>query len=206
MPLDRDILALRWGATSEQMPLVEQVAAQAQALCEAYTGRRFDLAEDEGDFNRTFYSFQVPRYPIVQVFELRGWLVGQLPGEPDAGPPIAAYRMDKAKGLIWPGGTYGDTVHCRWEGGFATWPYELTWAVTQAADIVWQDTPGGGAPAGSGGGASLGVVKRVSVVGVYSAEIGDTSGTDGGDGWGVLPVEVSDVLDTFRPAAVVGIG
>lgn len=208
MALDPAILKIRWGATDAQMPLVEQVANQAQALCESYTGRLFDLGPDALDFPHVAYSFQVRRYPIVSVEGVWLWQLGQVPAEPDPGAAIAPYRMDRAKGLIWPGvHHWRGVLHIEYTGGYDPWPHDLIWAVTQAADIVWRDTPGGGAAPGSAGGAALGVVKRISVVGVYSAEIGETGGGDGeANGWGVLPAEVTDVLDRYRAAAVVGIG
>lgn len=207
MPLDLDTLKARWGVTGTgQDALVAQVAAQAQALAETYTGRRFDLGEDSGDFEPVAYSFQVPRFPIVSISALHGYATGQLPADPAPGAPITAYRIDKAKGLIWPG--CGGQVHCTWTGGYETWPPDLEWAVTQAADIIWSDTPGGGAAAGSGGGAALGAIKKLSVVGVYSAEIGGADSSGGGteSAWGVLPAEVTAVLDRYMLAAVVGIG
>lgn len=213
MPLDPAILKARWGVTDPALdPLVEQVAAQAQALCETYTGRRFDLADDAGDFEPVNFSFQVPRYPIDSISQLHAWTPGQVPADQVPGAAITSYRADKARGLVWPGAgiSPGFMVHCAWRGGFATWPADLDFAVTAAADIVWSDTPGGGAAAGSAGGASLGAVKKISVVGVYSAELsegGDAGG--GGDGdnqWGVLPPSVTAVLDRYRVAALIGIG
>lgn len=216
MPLDPETLKARWGITGTgQDALVAEVAAQAQAICETYTARRFDLETDSGDFEPVGLSFQVPRWPIVQVTALHGWLAGQLPGAPTPGPPIAGFQMDKARGLVWPGGgnffagAPWRMVHCEWSGGLDPWPPDLTYAVTQAADIIWSDTPGGGAPAGSAGGASVGAIKKISVVGVYSAELAD--GGDGGDAdgnnvWGVLPPPVTAILDRYRPAALIGIG
>lgn len=210
MPLDPDALKARWGITdSSKDALIGQVAGEAQALAEAYTGRYFDLAADEADFQPVNYSFQVQRYPIKQITALHGWLVGQLPADPDPGAPIVAYRLDRAKGLVWPSQAYGfGMVHCAWEGGFETWPPDLNWAITQAADIVWGDTPGGGAPVGSAGGAALGTLKKLSVVGVYTAEIADADAgaADGDNSWGILPPAVTAVLDRYRVAAVVGIG
>lgn len=209
MPLDVETLKARWGiAGTGQDALVAQVAAQAQALAETYTGRRFDAGADAGDFQPVNMSFQLPRYPITKITALHGYQAGQLPGDPVPGTPITSYRLNKVAGLVWPTCPPW-LVHCEWEGGYATWPPDLEWAVTQAADIIWSDTPGGGAPAGSAGGAALGALKKISVVGVYSAEIGtsDSAGdADGNNTWGVLPPEVTAVLDRYRIAAVVGIG
>lgn len=208
MPLDVETLKARWGITgSGQDALVASVAAQAQALCETYCGRLFDFSADAADFQAVHLSFQVPRYPIKKLTALHGYQPGQLPGEPTTGPAIASYRLNKAQGLVWPSCPPA-LVHCEWEGGYETWPPDLEWAVTQAADIIWADTPGGGAPAGSAGGAALGALKKISVVGVYSAEVGggDTAGGGGDNTWGVLPPEVTAVLDRYAAAAVVGIG
>jgi hypothetical protein len=209
MPLDQATLKLRWGITgTDQDALVDQVAEQAQALCETYTGRRFDFGPDAGDFDGVAGSFQVPRYPIKKITKLHAWLAGRLPEDPTEGAGITGYRLNKAHGLVWPGAWHAQ-LHCEWEGGFETWPVDLAYAVTIAADIIWSDTPGGGAPVGSAGGASLGAIKKLSVVGVYSAELseGDSGGgADGDSTWGVLPPTVTSVLDRYRMAAVVGIG
>lgn len=209
MPLDPAILKIRWGISDDSKdPLVEQVAAQAQALAETYTGRRFDLGTDAQDFERVNYSLQVRRYPIVSIEKMHDWLAGQMPALPDEGSPIASYRLDKDKGLIWVA-TRSGVVHVEWTGGYEDWPPDLDWAITQLADIIWSDTPGGGAAAGSGGGTALGQVKKLSVVGVYSVEVGGTdSSSEGGgsEGWGVITPPIAVVLDRYSIAAVVGIG
>ena len=209
MPLDQDILKLRWGIEDDSLdPLVDQVAATAQALAESYCGRMFDFGDDAEDFPGVAQSCQLRRYPIKSITGLFQWQSGSVPGPMTEGTPIAPYGMDPAKGLLWPGGTPGGILHVVYEGGYETWPADLAWAVTQAADILWADTPGGGAPAGSTGGSGLGAIKKLSVVGVYSAELSTDSGAagEGGEAWGVLPMEVTAVLDRYRVAAAIGIG
>lgn len=216
MPLDPDILKLRWGIAPDDHSkdtLVGQVAAEAQALAETYTGRRFDLDDDQEDFERVNYSLQVRRYPIESITAMFPWAIGQVPNDPAPGGGVGPYRIDKAKGLIWPGNrgwADGRVLRVEYRGGFDPWPVDLNWAITQAADILWADTPGGGAAAGSGGGTSLGQVKKLSVVGVYSVEVGSDSsaGADAGQSetWGVLTPPITAVLDRYRIAAVVGIG
>lgn len=210
MPLDPALLKIRWGITDDSKDaLVDQVAAQAQALAETYTGRRFDLDTDAQDFERVNYSLQVRRFPIESIEQLHDWQVGQMPGLPAEGAGIASYRLDRDKGLIWVGTRTG-VVHVEWTGGYATWPPDLDWAITQLADIIWADTPGGGAAAGSGGGTALGQVKKLSVVGVYSVEIGgsdsSSDGSGGSEGWGIITPPIAVVLDRYSLAAVIGIG
>ena len=214
MPLDPALLKLRWGVTDPALdPLVESVAATAQAIAEGYCGRKFDLDDDAEDFPGLSMSCQLRRYPITAITGLWQWLAGHVPGPMTAGNAIALYGMDAAKGLIWPGGTPGGVLHVEYSGGFEIWPADLAWAITQAADILWSDTPGGGAPPGSAGGAGLASIKKLSVVGVYSAELDSGSSSGGGSGgdgapaqWGILPPEITATLDRYRVAAVIGIG
>lgn len=215
MPLDPALLKIRWGITDPALdPLVEQVAGQAQALAETYSGRRFDLMADAEDFPRVTYSFQVRRFPIQSITAIWLWPDGQLPGDPPNGPNIGNYQVDKGKGLVWPGGApaqWPGVMHCEYEGGFAEWPPDLSWAITLIADLIWYDTPGAGAPAGGGGAAALGTIRKLSVVGVYSAEFGESAETgaaaaDGNDTWGILTPPITSVLDRYRLAALVGIG
>jgi hypothetical protein len=215
MPLDPEILKLRWGVTDAALdPLVEDTAATAQAMCESYTGRLFDLADEAEDFSGVVTSLQVKRYPLESVAAIWHWLTGQAPEDPPQGTGIAAYHMDKSAGLIWPGVNpcgWPGVLHVEYRGGYATWPADLKFAVTLAADVIWNATPGGGAPAGTPGEA-LGAYKKLSVVGAFSAELDTAGGGDAGGGsdgdntWGILPPNVTSVLDRYRTAAVLGIG
>ncbi len=210
MPLDPAILKARWGITdAAKDALVKSVADQAQALCETYCGRRFDLDDDVEDFAAVQYSFQVHRWPIASITALSHVPPSQIGGAAPTVRPIAQYRVNAAAGVVEPGeaaGWWAGLVRCEYRGGFEPWPPDLAWAVTLAADLIWAGTPGGGAEVGSTGASQA--IKRISVVGVYSAELagGDAGGSDGDNTWGILPPNVTAVLDKYRHGAVIGIG
>ena len=89
MPLDPAILKARWGVTDPALDaLVQQVADEAQALAETYTGRRFDLEDDTQDFSGARCSLQVRRFPIVTVNAIWHWQTGQLPAAPLQGTVV----------------------------------------------------------------------------------------------------------------------
>lgn len=210
MPLDPALLKARWGlADASKDALVADVAATAQAFAERYTGRRFDLADDVEDFPRVMQSVQVRRYPIESITALWYHRNAQVPTDPPNVIGLNVYQLDAGKGLVWPGsgGTWPGLLRVEYRGGYATWPIDLTWAVTQIADILWAGTPGGGAPAGTVGGQAA--LKKLSVVGVYSAEYdsgGDAGGNSGDNTWGLVPPSATALLDEYRIAGVIGIG
>jgi hypothetical protein len=215
MPLDPALLKIRWGVTDPALDvLVQDIADQAQGLAETYTGRRFDLQADMEDFSNVVRSLQVRRFPIEAITAIWYWQLAQMPEAPPQGTGVISYRLDAGAGLVWPGPnpcTWPGVLHIEYSGGFAKWPADLTWAVTTAADLIWSETPGGGAPVGSTAGA-LGPLRKLSVTGVYTAEydtVAQAVGAGGGDGdntWGILTPQITAVLDRYSIAAVIGIG
>jgi hypothetical protein len=220
MPLDPAILKARLGIAdtdTSQDPVIAAVAVQAQALAENYCDRAFDLADETEEFPDVASSLQLRRYPVSEVTGL--WRMDGQQGTPlvdDHGPDVTSFRIDRARGILWPAG-WGcwlagpaQQLHVEYSGGFDTWPVDLDWAVTAIFDLLWAETPGGGVEAGAGGATAFDAVKRFSVVGAYSVELGssgDASGGGGGDNtWGLLPPSITSVLDYYRRATRIGIG
>lgn len=211
MPLDLATLKARLGITdTSQDAAIEAVAAQAQALCEAYCDRKFDYVDDTETFEEPYVSLLVRRWPIdplvpVVITDEAGRIV-----------PAQNYRLDRARGII-----YGRSVSwaagwafgwcplvVSYTGGLDPWPSDLVWAVTGAFDILWSETPGGGLPPG-GAGAS-GDIKKYSVVGAFSVEaiagaIGEVGANEGG-GWGPLTGPIVRGLDAWRRESRIGAG
>lgn len=218
MLLDLATLKKRLGIPPEDTSkdtTISVVAAQAQALAENYCDRKFDLEEDDETFIGVTLSFQVRRFPLEAVTAI--FAGSDLDAPPPSGNPLATYQTDPAKGLVWPS-RWGQNGHwpvlrCQYRGGYVEAPPDLLWALTQIFDELWAATPGGGLEPGQGGGGAFDAVKRFSVVGAYSVELGSTgdagggSGSGGGDNaWGVLTPASTAVLDGYRRAARIGIG
>lgn len=213
MPLDLTTLKARLGITdASQDEALGAVAAQAQALCEAYCDRKFDLAADVETFEEPGGALLVRRWPIagppalpIEIADEAGRVV-----------PAQNYRVDYARGIIsgravsWvPGWAFGwCPLSVSYVGGLEVWPPDLVWAVTGAFDILWSETPGGGLPAGAAG--SAGDVKKYSVVGAFSVEtvagaVGET-GANEGAGWGPLTGPIVRGLDCWRRESRIGAG
>ena len=221
MPLDPAILKARLGIPTDdtsQDPVIAAVAVQAQALAENYCDRAFDLADETDEFPDVASSLQLRRYPVSEITGF--WRVLRQYGTPladDRGSDVTSYRVDRARGLIWPTG-WGcwsagpaQQFHVEYSGGYETWPPDLDWAVTSVFDLLWAETPGGGVEAGAGGATAFDAVKRFSVVGAYSVELGSSGDASGGGGsgdnsWGLLPPSITSVLDFYRRATRLGIG
>jgi hypothetical protein len=205
MPLDLAVLKERLGidpADTAQDVTITAIAEQAQALCELYCDRKFDLMADKETFLSRGAIFLVRRWPIA----------------PDPPPVITApdltpvfseqWCIDYEKGMIahpdywWGGATIAYT------GGFEPWPPALAWAVTTAFDVLWAESPGGALPPGPP--ASAGNVRRYSVVGAFSVEatsggVGEI-GANEGTGWGPFPASVTRALDSYRRESRIGAG
>jgi hypothetical protein len=211
MPLALDDLKARLGITDDsQDAAILAVAAQAQALCEAYCDRKFDYLADEEETFEAARAFLVRRWPIdpavaVEIVDEQGRVV-----------PSQNYRLNRAQGIIygrsvsWAAGwAFGwSPLTVRYAGGLEPWPSDLTWAVTNAFDILWAETPGGGLPPGGAG--STGDIKKYSVVGAFSVEsVAGAAGEVGaneGDGWGPLTASVTRGLDIWRRESRLGAG
>lgn len=218
MLLDLDKLKERLGiepGDTSKDTTITVVGAQAQALAENYCDRKFDYEEDDETFSGVTLSFQVRRYPIDEIVSITRGDDLDLP--PPNTVPLAVRRTDTAKGLVWPsrwgwGGAW-PVLRCVYTGGFQEAPTDLEWALYQIFDTLWASTPGGGAEPGTIGSGAFDEVKRFSVVGAYSVEMGSTgdvgggSGSGGGDNvWGILTPASTSVLDGYRRAARIGIG
>lgn len=221
MLLDLDLLKSRLGIPADddtKDAVIEMVGEQAQALAENYCDRKFDYGVDDETFPGVTRSFQVRRYPIKSVEKIS---VGTDLDEPDTNhQELTVRRVDPAKGLVWPGsynwagaGGQWPVIHCEYTGGYIEPPIDLYWALSQIFDELWASTPGAGLEPGDVGGGSFDAVKRFSVVGAYSVELGSTgdagggSGSGGGDNtWGILSPGITAVLDGYRRAARIGIG
>ncbi len=206
MPLSLDILKMRLGIAPEDVTrdaIITEVAAQAQALCEDYCDRKFDLMEDVETFGGA------NRWTLL----LRRWPIAADPPLVISGPngviaqPLA-YWIDYDRGMItgwrlgWP------SVTVTYTGGFDPWPPSLNWAVTGAFDVLWSETPGGALPPGPPAG--IGGVRKYSVVGAYSVETnsGDVGevGANAGTGWGPFPASVIRGLESYRRESRLGAG
>lgn len=211
MPLDLDTLKTRLGITdNSQDAALTAVAAEAQALCEDYCDRKFDKAADEETFDQTSGALLVRRWPIDKA---AGVAIEDAAGRP---VPTTNYRVDYARGTIkgrsvsWaPGWAFGwSPLTVSYTGGFDPWPIALNWAVTQAFDVLWSETPGGGIAAGTIGAA--GDVKKYAVVGAFSVEAvagaAGEVGANAGEGWGPLPASITSALDAYRRESAVGVG
>jgi hypothetical protein len=195
--------------------VITLVAEQAQALAETYTDRAFDLMESDEVFPAVTSSFQVRRYPITEITAIA---VGtQLDLPVPSGAAITSYRADAEKGLVWPWpGGYSSgrasPLRCIYTGGYAEAPRDLEWALTGIFDLIWAATPGGALPPGAPGGGAFDTVKKFSVVGAYSVELGSSGdpggGSSGGGGdnnWGILTPVQTSVLDRYCRGSVMGI-
>lgn len=213
MPLDvatlKERLGLDPGDTSQDNAIAA-VAGQAQELCELYCDRKFDHEADEETFDQTAGALLLRRWPVDDTIAVAI--------ADDAGRVVPAqnYRVDFARGAIkgrtvsWaPGWSFGwSPLTVAYTGGFDPWPSSLTWAVTQAFDVLWSETPGGGLPAGAAGAA--GDVRKYSVVGAYSVEttsggVGEV-GANAGEGWGPFPASITSALDPWRRESAAGVG
>jgi hypothetical protein len=223
MLLDLDALKARLGipaSDTSQDATITVLAQQAQALAETYCDRAFDYGPDDETFPGVYSSFQVHRYPIETITEVS---IGTAFDQPVAGgAPVMTRRVDAAKGLVWPFaypsvwvrdwlGPGWPVLRCQYTGGFQTAPIDLGWALTQIFDTLWASTPGAGLPPGQVGAGAFDVVKKISVVGAYSVEMGSTGdashGAGGGDNtWGILSPGITAVLDGYTRAAAIGIG
>jgi hypothetical protein len=221
MPLDPATLKARLGidaSDTSKDAVIDVVAGQAQGLAENYCDRGFDVADQAEDFPNTASSAQLFRYPVTAVTGF--WRLLHQNGVPlaeDRGGDVTIYRLDKARGIVWPGGwgwasNPDAQLHIEYTGGLETWPPDLDWAVTAIFDLLWAETPGGGVEPGAGGATAFDVVKRFSVVGAYSVELGSsgdagsTSGGGGDNSWGLLPPSITSVLDGYRRSTRLGIG
>jgi hypothetical protein len=206
MPLSLDILKLRLGIPPEDVTkdaMITQVAAQAQGLCEDYCDRRFDLMADEETFGGG----------RLMTLLLRRWPIAASPppvitGPNGESPPPLGYWVDYERGMITGPHHCWATVTVAYTGGFDPWPPSLNWAVMNAFDVLWAETPGGalppGPPAGTGG------IRKYSVVGGYSVEttsgeVGEV-GANEGTGWGPFPASVIRGLDSYRRESRLGAG
>jgi hypothetical protein len=221
VPLDVASLKARLGiapgdTTSDAA--IEAVATQAQALCESYCDRKFDLAADEETFEAPTGALLLRRWPIVVDPALDPpALPVSIADEAARVVPAQNYRVDKAHGVIrgrsvsWaPGWAFGwCPLVVTYTGGLDPWPSDLIWSVTAAFDVLWSETPGGGLPAGGAAGAS-GDVKKYSVVGAFSVETvagaAGEIGANAGEGWGPLPASITRGLDAYRRESAVGVG
>jgi hypothetical protein len=220
MPLDVATLKARLGidpADTSQDVAIAAVAADAQALCEDYCDRQFDLAPDSETFRHHDTTMLLRRWPVDLTTPpvVTDW----------SGVDVSAFwSVDAALGALFPaygwyGGPwyYGRTwVDCyqhgpltvAYTGGFDPWPRGLTWAVTIAFDVLWSETPGGMLEPGPPG--QSGNIKKYSVVGAYSVETADAGvgeiGANVGTGWGALPAAVTTALDTYRRESRIGAG
>ena len=123
-------------------------------------------------------------------------------------PPPQDCWIDYERGMI--NGPYHRwaTVTVAYTGGFDPWPPSLNWAVMNAFDVLWAETPGGGLPTGPPTG--TGGVRKYSVVGAYSVEttsggVGEV-GANEGSGWGPFPASVIRGLDAYRRESRLGAG
>lgn len=190
------------------------VAEQAQAIAEAYCDRLFELADDVETFPGVVSSFQVRRYPLVSIAAITPGDALDNPAQ--AGAALASYRTDAAKGLVWTPleavQRLGGVLTCAYRGGYAAAPTGLLWALLRVFDIVWAATPGGGLEPGEVGGGVFDAVKRFSVVGAYSVELGSSSaegsspGGGGDNAFGILGPDETAMLDGYRRAAAIGVG
>jgi hypothetical protein len=202
VPLDPAALKTRLGidpSDTTQDAAIAAIAADAQALCEDYCDRKFDLADDSETFFDCWSTLLLRRWPLdpatPPVITSNGTPVGQ------------EWAADTARGILY-GWPLGLPVTVAYRGGFEPWPSTLTWAVTTAFDVLWAETPGGGLAPGEA--AEGGTVRKYSVVGAYSVET--TSGAPGevganeGEGWGPLPGPVTRALDSYRRESRLGVG
>jgi hypothetical protein len=212
MPLALDDLKIRLGIapgdTTKDAAIVA-VAAQAQALCEAYCDRKFDLAADDELFDCPVGPLLLRRWPLdateVVVADVEGRAV-----------PTTNYVVDRERGIIrgravsWvPGWSFGwSPLRVTYAGGFEPGPPDLTWSVANAFDIIWSDTPGGGLEPGQAGGP--GEVRKFTIPFVYSVEATGGApgevGTNEGSGWGPLSGSVVRGLDIYRRESRLGAG
>jgi len=210
MPLALDDLKARLGITdTTQDAAITAVAAQAQALCEAYCDRKFDWEPDVETFDAA-KTLLVRRWPIDPGVSV------EVDDEDGRTLPVTNYRVDFERGIItgktvtWsPGWAFGwSPLTVSYVGGFDPWPPDLVWAVTNAFDILWAETPGGGLDPGQAG--SAGDVKKYSVVGAFAVETlagaAGEVGTNEGGGWGPLSGSVIRGLDVYRRESRIGAG
>lgn len=203
--------------TSQDVNLTAAMAVSLGAA-EAYCDRKFLLADDAEAFRgHLLPGFNVRRWPLVELLGL-----GPLPPPavlaPDLEPVPDGWRMDAARGIVYPWGGVGVfaavgsvPVPAGYAGGFTLayrggydpeeLPAELEAALWMTFDNVWRVTPGWGAAAGSAGGP----VKAFSIDGMTiqydSAAAGGAAaapGQRGPVGWGLLPVNAIGILDFYR--------
>jgi hypothetical protein len=205
MPLSLDILKKRLAIPPDDLSkddAITQTAAVAQALCEDYCDRKFDLEPDE----ETFFG----RGSIMLV---RRWPIARDPPPEITGPEGEAvawghWAVDYEKGMIASPDYWWRGAKVAYVGGWDPWPPALTWAVQIAFDVLWAEEPGGGIPPGPPVGS--GSTGRYSVVGAFSIEsksggIGE-AGANEGEGWGPLPGPVVRALETYRRESRIGAG
>jgi hypothetical protein len=219
MPLDLAALKARLGidpADTSQDVAVAAVAADAQALCEDYCDRQFDLAPDSETFRHSDTTILLRRWPIdlttpPVITDANGidlsanWTVDAPLGAlyPDYGWQSGPWYYYGRPWAEWRG-----QLTVAYTGGFNPWPRGLTWAVTIAFDVLWSETPGGMLEPGPPG--QSGNIKKYSVVGAYSVETADAGvgeiGANVGTGWGALPGAVTTALDAYRRESRLGVG
>lgn len=212
MPLDLATLKARLGIPPEDTTkdaAIEATAEQAQALAEGYCDRKFDRLADVETLD-----------PAASLL-LRRWPLALDPAviiTDDAGRVVPAqnYRVDAERGMIrgravsWaPGWFLGwSPLTVTYTGGFDPWPSSLTWAVTNAFDVLWSETPGGGIEPGAP--STGGAVKRYGVVGAFYVDneaggVGEI-GANEGAGYGALTGPICRALDEWRRESRLGAG
>lgn len=212
VPLDLATLKARLGIApgdTSKDAAITATAAQAQALCENYCDRKFDLEADAEEFAEPWGSLLLRRWPVaaappVEIADGNGRVV-----------PAQNYRVDRAAGIVrgrcvtWAAGwAFGwSPLTVTYTGGLDPWPSDLEWAVTLAFDVLWAETPGGGLDPGA---AAPGEVRKYAVVGAFSVETAAGApgevGANEGDGWGPFPASVVRGLDAWRRESRLGAG
>lgn len=199
---------------------LEAAADATLAILETYLDRKLEYQSDEQTFFAPDRSILMRRWPIDYGTVELIWYPN---GAPDpvllSGPSLMdsvvpnSNWIDYERGIVfaWPAGV-GFPLTVTWTGGFQTLPPDLLWAWWAAFDLIWASSPTWG---GGSGGGSTGVAKRITLVGIGSVEF-DTSATAGSTGsgstgydsapWGILPINVTSVLDRYRRESVIGVG
>lgn len=215
VPIDMEIMRARIGLEPDDPskdPQIDVAMEVTLDMIEEYLDRKLLYEEDIEELYGPLRHILVRRWPIDPVEPV---VVTITDGVGNAvSQPNNFIQSDRFNGIVYLGGySRGWPIRVEYTGGFQTLPSVLEWAYLQVFDSVWASDPAWGGTAG-GGGFMMGDIKKVSLVGVGSVDLGSSSasggGGTGGDGisdpWSLISAHIIDILDRFRRQSVIGAG
>lgn len=213
VPIDIEVLRVRIGLEPDDASRdadIDAAMAITLDMIEEYLDRKLLFEPDVEELFGPLRHILVRRWPIDAVTPI---VITHYDGMGSTTIyESTQFQTDRFNGIVHLCGYHqGFPLKIEYSGGLQEFPSSLEWAFLQVFDAIWASDPAFGGSAG-GDVWTEGAIKKVSLVGIGSVDLGASSGGTGtgGDGisdpWSLISSPVIDLLNRYRRQSTIGAG